>query len=67
MNECIALDPLLVVSCYNLTPTNPMTCTAAESIACKYNPTTQKCDTVPADMPTDEPWSNSVSFNKEAC
>ena len=44
-----------------------MTCTAAESIACKYNPTTQKCDTVQADMPTDEPWSNSVSFNKEAC
>ncbi|CAD8050957.1 unnamed protein product [Paramecium primaurelia] len=66
-NGCSAIDPLQVISCYDLTPTNPMTCTAAESVACKYDRITQKCVAVLADMDLDEPQSNMVSFNKLAC
>ncbi|CAD8152597.1 unnamed protein product [Paramecium pentaurelia] len=66
-NGCISLEPTQVIDCYNLTPTNPMTCTAAETVACKYDKTTQTCVSVPDAMNTDEPWSNVVSFNQAAC
>ncbi|CAD8067853.1 unnamed protein product [Paramecium sonneborni] len=66
-NGCTAIDPLEVISCYSITTTNPMTCTAAESVACKYDRVTQKCVIVESDMDVDEPLSNMVSFNKLAC
>lgn len=36
-NGCITLEPTLVIDCYNLTPTNPITCRASETVACKYD------------------------------
>ncbi|CAD8067076.1 unnamed protein product [Paramecium sonneborni] len=66
-NGCITLEPTLVIDCYNLTPTNPITCRASETVACKYDRATQTCVSVTDDMNIDEPWSNVVSFNQAAC